>query len=77
MLENDRRVEEKNAIHFEILNVSMIASVCQKNSNGAFVIKKKPNQINKNTKISDFSISYPFDGIFRGSKENIICKPNN
>lgn len=55
----------------------MIASVCQKNSNGAFVIKKKPNQINKNTKISDFSISYPFDRIFRGSKENIICKPNN
>lgn len=56
----------------------MIVSVCQKNSYGAFVIrKKKPNQINKNTKISDISISYPFDGIFRGSKENIICKPNN
>ena len=50
----------------------MIASVCQKNSNGAFVIRA-----NKNTKITDFSISYPFDGIFRGSKENIICKPNN
>lgn len=56
----------------------MIVSVCQKNSYGAFVIrKKKPNQINKNTKISDISISYPFDGIFRGSKENLICKPNN